>query len=49
MLCRSSLFVPSPLLLPLLFVLSLPVHWMCTRSCEPTSRSTGWKSYSVAG
>ena len=29
MLCRSSLFVPSPLLSPF-SVWSLPVHWMCT-------------------
>merc|ERR1719473_1952442 len=30
MLCRSSSLVPSPLLLPLLLVLSLPVHCTCT-------------------
>ena len=49
MLCRSSLSVPSPLLLPLLLVLSLPVHCTCTMSLAPTTSSLGVKSYSVAG
>mmetsp|Transcript_40716 Transcript_40716/g.97630 ORF Transcript_40716/g.97630 Transcript_40716/m.97630 type:complete len:254 (+) Transcript_40716:612-1373(+) len=49
MLCRSSLLVPSPLLLPLLLVSSLPVHCTCTMSFIPTTSSLGVKSYSVAG